>query len=726
MNAQNPEDLRDVENESEILSSLNHRNVIKYKEVIKVSPMSLVLILEYANGGDLNIKILEARQKSVLIAEDTLVHWIAQIVLGLEYLHANGVLHRDIKPANIFLMRDGTVKLADFGMSRHFHEIEDPNEMWCTTTVGSPMYMSPEILYGSGYGQKADIWALGCALFEVMTLQKPFDATSYDDLFRNIKTLQFSKQLPSYYSDKLRGFVESLLCGDNRQRPTAGQLRHLPFLRALCDKYDPSPKDTPDILSGGNSPSTARNSKLSSTTFTEAVAAMMASTNLADGNYISDNELTLDVIEYRKSPQSGKPVLSPTLFPLSPTALPGQHQHAKQPQSRNLRQPSAAASPSLLLQQRLSRHSSAATSPTMASPTPPGFGYIHGNNQKRDSMSKSPVHDRLPSPSYEPRRSLAAPADTNAAHRLSSVTQQARQISTDNMDDHRTGIADYFQSPKLSAQTSPNLQRKVLESAVLSKVSQVSKQENSAAGGRLASKQQEPPQSILKQRLPPIQDSVQMLAREDLSNVNNQYRSSPHSTNIKNANHHADALAAAAALQPSPVIVTKALQRLPNIRKQSLQLQQQGIVYEEQSEHGDNTYYDDCYPSPYQQQQSVPNVIMQQPFPMGYSEADVQSPPYAPKLQQKSPLKRVSFNYSSIAKDDEQTSSLSTRDFITLETDNLCSPAGYSTGGGDHHSAANNKTPRRASNDDDKEKGKYPGRRPSAAKPQHQLGHSVT
>jgi serine/threonine protein kinase len=83
--------------------------------------MSLVLILEYADGGDLNIKILEARQKSVLIAEDTLVHWIAQIVLGLEYLHANGVLHRDIKPANIFLMRDGTVKLADFGMSRHFH-----------------------------------------------------------------------------------------------------------------------------------------------------------------------------------------------------------------------------------------------------------------------------------------------------------------------------------------------------------------------------------------------------------------------------------------------------------------------------------------------------------------------------------------------------------------------------------------------------------------------------
>jgi hypothetical protein len=558
-----------------------------------------------------------------------------------------------------------------------------------------------------------------------MTLQKPFDATSYDDLFRNIKTLQFSKQLPSYYSDKLRGFVESLLCGDNRQRPTAGQLRHLPFLRALCDKYDPTPKDTPDILSGGNSPSTARNSKLSSTTFTEAVAAMMASTNLADGNYISDNEL--DVIEYRQSPRSGKPVLSPTLLSRSPTALHGQHQQAKQPQSRNLRQPSAAASPSSLLQQRPSRHSSAATSPIMASPTPLGFGYVHGNNQKRDSMSKSPLtlHDRLPSPSHEPRRSLAIPAETNAAYRLSSVTQQVRQISTDNMDDHRTGgIADYFQSPKLSAQTSPNLQRKVLESAVISKFSQVSKQENSAAGGRRASKQQEPPQSILKQRLPPIQDSAQMLVNEDISNVNNQYRSSPQSINIKNANHHADALVAAAALQPSPVIVTKALQRLPNIRKQSLQSQQQGIVYEEQSENDDHTHYDDCYPSPYQQQQYVP--IMQQPLPMGYSEADMQPPPYAPKLQQKSSLKRVSFNHSSIAKDDEQTSSLSTRDFVTLETDNLCSPAGYSTGGGDRHSAANNKTARRVSNDEDKEKGKYPGRRPSAAKPQHQLGHSVT
>ena len=92
----------------------------RYKEVLRPSPASLVIIMEYADDGDVLAKIKHAREVQTLIAEETILSWLAQCVVALAHLHSNGIIHRDVKTANMFLTKEGILKLGDFGGSRHF------------------------------------------------------------------------------------------------------------------------------------------------------------------------------------------------------------------------------------------------------------------------------------------------------------------------------------------------------------------------------------------------------------------------------------------------------------------------------------------------------------------------------------------------------------------------------------------------------------------------------
>ena len=113
---------------------------------------------------------------------------MSQLLLALHECHRSDthptILHRDIKPDNVFLDKLLNVKLGDFGLSRI---IENPHVDFAKTYVGTPFYMSPELVHESRYNTKSDIWALGCLIYELCALEPPFQATTQAALANKIK-----------------------------------------------------------------------------------------------------------------------------------------------------------------------------------------------------------------------------------------------------------------------------------------------------------------------------------------------------------------------------------------------------------------------------------------------------------------------------------------------------------------------------------------------------------
>ena len=106
-----------------------------------------------------------------------------QICLAVKYLHDKRILHRDLKVLNVFISEDGLCKLGDFGVSKQL----ESSEVLTSTHVGTAYYLPPEICNNNSYDNKVDIWMLGCLLYELCSLSKPFEG---DNLFvRKIKII---------------------------------------------------------------------------------------------------------------------------------------------------------------------------------------------------------------------------------------------------------------------------------------------------------------------------------------------------------------------------------------------------------------------------------------------------------------------------------------------------------------------------------------------------------
>lgn len=147
------------------------------------------------------------------------------LVSALYYLHSHRILHRDLKPPNILLDKNYRGKLCDFGLSRNM----TLGTQILTSIKGTPLYMAPELLEGRGYSHEADLWSLGCIIYEMLAGESPFNTRSILHLMKLIKYSAI--KWPSFLSPTCISFLKGLLVNNPLKRSSWDEILEHPFVK---------------------------------------------------------------------------------------------------------------------------------------------------------------------------------------------------------------------------------------------------------------------------------------------------------------------------------------------------------------------------------------------------------------------------------------------------------------------------------------------------------------
>ena len=192
-------------NEVRILASVQHPNVISYKEAFwDDNTNSLNIVMEYADDGDLYTKIKKMKEQKIIFDEKIIWDYSIQIIQGLKALHDKNIMHRDLKSENIFITKNNRCKIGDMNVSKVL------KEKLLNTQTGTPYYASPEVWMNKPYSYKSDLWSIGCVIYEMCELKTPFPGKDMEDLFVNI-CLNKVERINKIYSDELWYIIKKLL-----------------------------------------------------------------------------------------------------------------------------------------------------------------------------------------------------------------------------------------------------------------------------------------------------------------------------------------------------------------------------------------------------------------------------------------------------------------------------------------------------------------------------------
>lgn len=219
-------DIKSLRCECKIQKELQHPNIVKMIDAFETDN-EVISVAEYVPG---ELFRLFDQYKAEVVGQRRLPEYrvkelAGDLVSALHYLHRNRILHRDIKPQNILLDTEGRAKLCDFGFARNL----GLNTMVLTSIKGTPLYMAPELIEEKPYDHTADIWSLGCIIYELLVGVPPFSTSS---LFQLIKKIRYeSVQWPSHLSAVARDWLQGTLEKDCRRRLSWPDLHNHPFVK---------------------------------------------------------------------------------------------------------------------------------------------------------------------------------------------------------------------------------------------------------------------------------------------------------------------------------------------------------------------------------------------------------------------------------------------------------------------------------------------------------------
>ncbi|XP_065667362.1 serine/threonine-protein kinase Nek1 isoform X7 [Hydra vulgaris] len=216
-----------AQQEVDILSKLYHPNIVSYKESFQFDNGCLAIVMVYCEGGDLYTRLKEQAKLGQYLSETQVVEWFIQIAMALQYMHNENILHRDLKTQNIFLSKTKIIKLGDLGIAR----VLENNFDMATTMIGTPYYMSPELFSNKPYNTKSDIWALGCCVYEMITLKHAFNASDMNSLVYKILKGKLPS-MPQHYSQDLQEIIKTMLMHNPTSRPSAARLLRYPYIKS--------------------------------------------------------------------------------------------------------------------------------------------------------------------------------------------------------------------------------------------------------------------------------------------------------------------------------------------------------------------------------------------------------------------------------------------------------------------------------------------------------------
>ena len=207
------ENLDEIKNEARLLEKIDNENVIKYINSFFYDD-SFYLIMEFCSNLDLRSFIDEHKKDNKLISETIIRKIISGLCHGIKAIHNNNMIHRDLKPENIFISDNYEIKIGDFGLSKILNETN-----YAQTKVGTYVYMAPEIYNGEKYTNKVDIWALGCIIHELCTLDYCFsDNNNPIELINKISSGCHGIIDTKYYNDYLQKLIDLSLKKNYRER----------------------------------------------------------------------------------------------------------------------------------------------------------------------------------------------------------------------------------------------------------------------------------------------------------------------------------------------------------------------------------------------------------------------------------------------------------------------------------------------------------------------------